>query len=249
MAVYCAKCGTMVDPGAKFCQSCGAPAPQPVQAAAPPSYTPPPPPQNQWAPPPPGQQPPPYTAQAPMAPPPKKSGGALKIILIALGVIVVLFVVGIIGIGLFVKKTVLDNVSVKEGPGGKAEVSINTPGGQLKLSSKNDITEEKLGVPIYPGAKADEGAGSISFTGSDEKGSGTFGGASFTTTDSVDKVVDFYKSKLGSKVTVLDTTSEDKHSVVLSVGSEKSWKTITIQDEGNGITKIAVASLMGSTPQ
>lgn len=250
MAVYCAKCGTMVDPGAKFCQSCGTPAPTPVQAAAPPSYAPPPPPQAQWAPPPPGQQPPAYPAQAPMAPPPpKKSGGALKVILIALGVIVILVVVGIIGISLFVKKTVLDNISVKEGPGGKGEISINTPGGQLKLSSKNEISEEKLGVPIYPGAKADEGAGSISFTGTDEKGSGTFGGAAFTTTDSVDKVVEFYKSKLGSKVTVLDSTSEGKHSVILNVATEKSWKTITIQDEGTGVTKITVTSLMGNSPQ
>jgi hypothetical protein len=179
---------------------------------------------------------------------PRKSGGALKVILIAVGVIVVLIVIGIVGVGLFIKKAVLDNVSVKEGPGGKTEVTLNTPTGKLKIDSKSEITEEKLGVPIYPGARAEEGAGSISFSGEGDK-SGTFGGASFTTTDSIDKVVEFYKSRLGSKVTVLDTTSEGKHSVILNVSAQNSWKTIAIEDSGNGVTKIAVSSIVGTKPQ
>jgi hypothetical protein len=180
--------------------------------------------------------------------PPQKSGGALKVILIAVGVIVVLIVIGIVGVGLFIKKAVLDNVSVKEGPGGKAEVTLNTPAGKLKIDSKSEITEEKLGVPIYPGARAEEGAGSISFSGEGDK-AGTFGGASFTTTDSVDKVIEFYKGRLGSKVTVLDSTSEGKRSVILNVSAENSWKTIAIEDSGNGTTKIAVSSISGTKPQ
>ncbi|MGB7623029.1 MAG: zinc ribbon domain-containing protein [Terriglobia bacterium] len=252
MALYCSKCGTAIVTGSKFCQSCGAPAPQPVQAAPPP---PPPPPQQQWVapppvPPPPQQQqwaPPAYAAGQP-APPPKKSGGALKVILIALGVIVILIVVAVVGAGLFIKKAVLDNVSVKEGPGGKAEVSINTPKGQIKLNAKSEVSEEKLGVPIYPGAQAEEGSGSFSISGEGAKG-GTFGGASFTTRDSVDKVVEFYKGRLGSKVNAFDSTSEGKHTVVLNVSAQDSWKTITIADEGTGVTKISVASLSGNSPQ
>lgn len=228
MASFCGSCGKTIEGGSKFCPSCGAPA-----AATPP------PPQQQWA--------PPAASSQPVATVPKSSG-ALKIILMALGVIVVLIVVFVVGVGLFFKKTVFDNVSVKNGPGGKAEISINTPGGQVKLNAHGNITEEKLGVPIYPGAKAEEGAGTVSFTGNDEKG-GLFGGASFTTNDSAQKVVDFYKSKLGNKVTVLETTSEGKHSVVLNVSTPNAWKTITIEDEGNGVTKIAVASIAGNTPQ
>jgi zinc ribbon protein len=253
MALFCSKCGTAIVTGSKFCQSCGTPAPQPMQAAPPPPM--PPPPQQQWAAPPPvpppqqQQQwaPPPYAAGQP-GPPAKKSGGALKVVLIVLGVIVILIVVGVVGVGLFIKKTVLDNVSVKEGPGGKAEVSINTPKGQIKLNTKQEISEEKLGVPIYPGAKAEEGAGSFSITGEGEK-SGTFGGASFTTTDSVDQVVEFYKGRLGNKVNAFDSTSGGKHTVVLNVSTQNSWKTITIEDEGTGVTKIAVASLSGNSPQ
>lgn len=238
MPMFCGKCGKPMEAGTKFCPSCGAVAAPPAQAVPPPPVAPQ---QPQWTPPP---------AAAPMqaGAPPAKSGGALKIILIALGVIVILVVVSIIGVGLFLRRVVHDNVSVKEGANGKAEVSINTPGGQLKVSSKPEISEEKLGVPIYPGAQAAEGAGSVSFTGTDNK-SGTFGGAAFTTTDSMDKVVDFYKSRLGSKATVLETTAEGKHSVVLNVTNENSWKTITIEDEGNGTTKIAVASISGNTPQ
>lgn len=241
MAQFCGKCGTAIQPGSKFCPSCGALASVPVQPAAP---SPPPPmagpPQQQYAPP---------AYAAPGQPvPPRKSGGALKVILIAVGVIVILIVIGIVGVGLFIKKAVLDNVSVKEGPGGKTEVTLNTPTGKLKIDSKSEITEEKLGVPIYPGARAEEGAGSISFSGEGDK-SGTFGGASFTTTDSIDKVVEFYKSRLGSKVTVLDTTSEGKHSVILNVSAQNSWKTIAIEDSGNGVTKIAVSSIVGTKPQ
>ncbi len=231
--MFCAKCGTQLQTGVRFCQSCGAP----VTQAATASPTPQP---SQVTP------PPATGGQAPA--PPRKSGGALKVILIALGVIVILFVLVIVGIGIFVKKAVLDNVSVKEGPGGKAEVSINTPGGQLKVSSHPEITEEKLGVPIYPGAKADEGAGTLTFSGNDQKG-GTFGGASFTTSDSMDKVVDFYKGRLGGKVTTVESTSSGKHTVVLTVATENAWKTITIEDQGNGITKIAVASITGRSPQ
>jgi hypothetical protein len=239
MAMFCGKCGTAIQPGSKFCGSCGALSPQlPVPAApAPPQPSP------HWTPP----------AQAgpgqPMAaPPPVKSGGALKVVLIILAGFVVLVVIVVVAAGLFIRKTVLDNVSVKEGPGGKAEVSINTPGGQINLNAKTEITEEKLGVPIYPGAQAIEGAGTLTFTGADSKG-GSIGGAAFTTSDSLEKVVDFYKSRLGNKVNVFEATSQGKHSVVLNVSAQNAWRTITVEDEGNGVTKIAVASMVGSAPQ
>lgn len=244
MPLFCGKCGKPIEAGGKFCPSCGATVQSPAQSVPPPPMTSPQQPsQPQWT-------PPAYTAPGQPVPPPQqqKSGGALKVILIVLGIIVILIVVVVVGAGLFIKKAVLDNVSVKEGPGGKAEVSINTPGGQIKLNSRTEITEEKLGVPIYPGAKANEGAGTLSFTGADSK-SGTFGGATFTTSDPVEKVIEFYKGRLGNKITVLDSTSEGKHSVVLNVTTQNSWKTITIEDEGNGATKITVASISGSTPQ
>ena len=169
--------------------------------------------------------------------------------MIVLGVIVILIVVAVVGVSLFIKKTVLDNVSVKEGPGGRAEVSINTPKGQIKLNSKADISEEKLGVPIYPGARAEEGSGSFSISGGEGEKGGTLGGATFTTTDSIDKVVEFYKSRLGNKVSAFDSASGGKHTVVLNVAIQNGWKMITIEDEGTGVTKIAVASLSGNSPQ
>jgi hypothetical protein len=218
-----------------------------------------PPPPQQWAAPPPGSPPqqqqqwtpPPYAAGQPVPSPQLKSGGALKVLLIIAGVLVVLIMLGIGGfmyVSWRAARAIRDNISVKEGPGGKAEVSIKTPSGQIKLNAKPEISEEKLGVPIYPGARAEEGSGSFSITGEGEKG-GTFGGASFTTTDSVDKVVEFYKGRLGNKVSAFDSTSGGKHTVVLNVSSQNTWKTITIEDEGTGVTKIAVASLSGNTPQ
>ncbi len=191
---------------------------------------------------------PPPPSTVPAAPAPAKSGSALKIILISLAVIVILVVVGVVGVGLFVTKVVHDNVSIKEGAGGKGEVSINTPAGKLNVSSKPNISEAELGVPIYPGATQQEGTGSISFQGSDQK-SGSFGGAAFTTTDAFEKVVDFYKQRLGSKASVWETTDQGKRSAVLSVTLENSSRTIVIEDQGNGVTKIAVSSISRATPQ
>ena len=214
MAIYCANCGNQIRTGGKFCQGCGAPVPQPSPAEVMPQA------------------------------PPRKSGGALKVVLITLGIIFTLFVVSMAGLVFFVKRAVHNNFSVKEGPNGQAEVSVNLPGGKLNISSKGKLSEEQLGVPIYPGAQAAEGSGSVSFSGSEEK-SGSFSVATFTTEDDLDQVVTFYKDKLGSKVTAVESTDEEKHTAVLKVATEHALKTITIEEQDNGTTKITIASAVG----
>lgn len=66
MDIFCAKCGSRIEGGAKFCQNCGNPAPEPMQAAPPPPPPPPQPPPQRWAPPPP--------PQGQWAPPPSPPG-------------------------------------------------------------------------------------------------------------------------------------------------------------------------------
>jgi len=238
MAIYCEHCGTQIKTGGKFCQACGSPVPQPAQAAAPPM---PPPPSFQ-------EQASPYWASSappPVSPPPRKSN-ALKVVLITLGVLFILVMVSLIVIGIFVRRA-LDNVSVKSGPNNQAEVAVNLPGGKLNISAKGEISEEKLGVPIYPNAKLAAGTGSVSVSGGDEKSSGSFSTATLTTTDSFDQVVDFYKDKLGGEAKVVETNEPGKRSAVVKVMAKNVWKAIVIEDDGSGATKIVITSAAGKT--
>ncbi len=243
MPVFCSNCGAQVSGTGKFCSSCGSA----LQAQSQPGSNPPQPPLQPQQPATPGapvsHQGPATTTQA------KKSGGALKVVLIAFGVIAVLVVVFIVGLGMLLKKAFVGNITVKEKPGRQAEVSIAVPGGRLKVTENPQVTEENLGVPIYPGAKVVEDSGSVRFSGGAQKGSATIGGASFTTRDPVNAVVEFYKAKLGKQVNIVESTSEGKHVVVLNVVSDKGWKTITVEDEGNGVTKVAIATMSGSRTQ
>lgn len=234
MTVYCANCGAQIKTGGKFCQACGTPTPQPSGPTEAATMRMPGPPQSQ---PPAAPYAAPLYGEQPMVAPPRKSGGALKIALIVLAVIVAFGAVAIIG-GIYFVKRAVEQAKIETGPGGKAEVSF----GNVKISAGNKVTEEQLGVPIYPGAKAEQGAGGI--TVSKGEGKSTFiGGAIFTTDDSVEQVAEFYQDKLGDKAKMIETTSGDKHEVVLKTVSGDGVKTIVISNDGHSPTKIAIANV------
>jgi hypothetical protein len=165
-------------------------------------------------------------------------------VLISLAVIVVLAVGSVVAGFFFLRRAVTDRIQVEETAGGQ-KVSVNLPGGKVSLAANEEITEEKLGVPIYPGAKAEKGAGSLTISGADEKSAGSFSGATFTTTDSFDEVVAFYKDKLSDKVNVVESTNDGKRVCVLTVSSDRGWKNITIEDQESDGAKIVVASVTG----
>jgi len=214
MAVYCPNCGAQINPGGKFCQACGTPTPQ----ASGPS---------------PGQ----YAYQQPTPQAPPKSGGALKVVLIVLAVIIALGAVGIIGAVYWVKRAV-EHAKIETGSDGKAEVSF----GGVKISAGNTVTEEQLGVPIYPGAKAGQGAGGITMAKGEGK-SVFIGGATFTTDDSVEQVAEFYKNKLGDTAMKIENYQGSKQGVVFKIVSKEALRTITISNNGNDPTNIVIANV------
>ena len=219
MAIYCANCGTQIKTGGKFCQACGTAVQQPWQPTEAPTF-----------------QQPMMSAQAMVTPPPRRSNNFMKIALIVCSVIVALTLISIIGAALFIRQAV-KQVKINE-DGGKTEVSI----GGMKLSAENKVTEEQLGVPIYPGAKAAAGTGSFSFSTNNGK-SAFVGGATFTTEDSVEKVAEFYKDKLGNAAEVAQTISNNNHSVVLQAKTESGFKNIVISNDGSGATKIVISNI------
>jgi hypothetical protein len=182
-------------------------------------------------------QPVPVPAQS--APPPVKTGpSALKIILIVVLVFVGLGILGAGAVGFMIWR-VAHSVHVS-GPNG--QYTVNTPGGTITANSNQSYTSADLGTDVYPGAESHNGGMKMSMpTGSSVT-------AIFTTSDSKDQVLGFYKGKFGSDATVLDFGS----SAILTVKkSEQESVTVTVTantSQNGGKTQIAISHTIVTKP-
>lgn len=183
MASFCTKCGASLNPGSQFCTACGAPQASAVTPPAAP-YTPPPA----------GFQPNP-AGPIPGAAAPASS--AVKVVLIVVGVVVALGIVGI-SIFAFTIWRVAHAVHV-EGNGDK--VTLHTPGGTFSANQSTSYSASDMGIDLYPGAEGQHGGSKI------ETPNGSVMTGVFTTSDSKDQVVSFYKSKMGSGASVYDSAN------------------------------------------
>ena len=165
----------------------------------------------------------PFAAAPQPAAAPAKSGGSslLKIVLIIVGVLVLLvvMVVAVIGYGVYkVHKAIHMNSST-------GSMTVNTPGFAMNADSGMKFTAEELGTDIYPGAEPSKsGNMRMNIAGS------SIVSATFLTSDPKEKVVDFYKSKLGS-----DSTSMDfgPSAILTAKKSDQDQVTVTISQEAN----------------
>ena len=229
VAIYCGKCGAEVPTDKQFCANCGTPV---VAATAVPAYAPP-----TYAPvatsaPPPGYAPPPPPPSYPgaVAPPPAQSGGALKIILIVVAIFVGLGILGAAAVGFTVWRVA--HAFHTSGPNG--EVTVDTPGGKITANSTEHYSASELGTDIYPGAQPAKGSMRMTLP------TGSVITAIYTTTDSKDQVVSYYKSKLGGESSVFDNANSavlslqkgQKETIMVTVSQNES------QDEGK--TRIAI---------
>ncbi len=117
-------------------------------------------------------------------------------------------------------------------------VELTTPGGTFSAGD-TAVSASDLGVDLYPGANQQKGAVRISTP----KGSTVT--AVFETGDSLDKVLSYYKDKLGSGASVFQS---DKSAVLtLADDAKKTSVMVTISNEDNdGKTKIAIMHSVGS---
>ncbi|MGA3070912.1 MAG: hypothetical protein ABSD43_11915 [Terracidiphilus sp.] len=228
MTSFCAKCGAEVSADKQVCAACGAPtgAWTPVAASAQPVAAP-------------GQ---PVAAPAqPIAPPAKSGPSALKIVLIVVAIIVGL---GILGVGAFsyVIYRAVHGIHVS-GSGQNAQVTMNTPGGTFTANSSEKFDASDLGTDLYPGAEAGKGGARMTLPG------GSWVSAVFVTSDSKDQVVSFYKSRLGSEVSVYESAD----SAVLSAQKSKQESVIVTvtanKSEYNGKTQIAIVHTISTKAQ
>ena len=208
---FCNSCGASLTPGTRFCNKCGAgiTASSPAPAAAP--VTPAP------------------AASAPVAPAPTGGSSALKIVLIIVAIIVVLGILSVAGVSYFVYHVARSTRVHQQGD----NVKVETPFGTVETSQDADKVAKDLGVDIYPGAKAQKNGTSSTSFGSIH----TVAGA-FTSSDSLDKVCEFYKSKFPNAMT---TTSDQGHCAIVA-NDQSNMITINVEADGN-TTKLQITNV------
>ncbi len=94
-------------------------------------------------------------------------------------------------------------------------VTVRSSEGTMKMG-KDVVDVASLGVPIYAGAKQDEGALSVS----GEKGTAQM--TAFTTPDSFDKVYAFYHSKMPAGSEKMKVNSGDSSVAEFITGDDKA---------------------------
>ncbi len=163
----------------------------------------------------------PQSPRPPSAPlPPRTGSHLLTISLLVLALIVVVSILTVV-IGIrFLARGV--KVNVADAGAGKKEVSIKTPVGSLEVTQ--DVNEARLGLPIYPGAQRVMGPGSANVNiAFGNEGGVRVVAARFQTSDSLEKVRDFYKQRLGAEVTKFTEKNQDGSTVfeIKRPGQEK----------------------------
>jgi hypothetical protein len=169
------------------------------------------------------------SAPLPAAPPMQKGGSsALKIILIILGVFVflVVLVIAVIGYGVYKVK---QSIHVNKDTGA---ISSSIPGLAMNSDPGMKFTSTELGTDIYPGAEASK-SGNLRMN----IGGSAVVSATFLTSDSKDKVVDFYKDKLGANSTSMDFGGS---AILSEKKSDQDQVSVTISAESEGKTQIHI---------
>jgi hypothetical protein len=159
-------------------------------------------------------------AATPVSPSPTGGSSALKIILIVVAVIVGIGILGIATVGI-VGYRIAKSAHVRQE--GK-HVKVETPFGNVETSQDPDQAAKNLGVDTYPGAEVQKNGAS----------SATFGAihtvtANFESSDSVDKVCSFYKSRFPN---AMATTSDQNRCTIVS-NDQKNMVTINIEPSGD----------------
>ena len=165
----------------------------------------------------------------PPSPPPTGGSSALKIILIIIAVVVGLGILSVGAFSFFVYHIAKSSHITQEGDHAKAE----TPFGSFESSKDPEQTAKDLGVDVYPGAQVQKNG-----TASVTLGNMHTVAANFESSDSVDKVCAFYKSKFPNSTV---NTSDQNHCTIVS-SDQKNMITINVQASGD-TTKFQITSV------
>ena len=102
--------------------------------------------------------------------------------------------------------------------------NYDLPGDTLSRRRQVKLTEDDIGIPFYPGAKAAH-SGKLMQTGEEE---GEFVQVAFTTPDSVDKVKAFYQEKLAGVKTPMEISTAESRMVQMVAEDGDTQKSVVI---------------------
>ena len=172
------------------------------------------------------------SSTAAAAPTPAAAGGnsgALKTILIIVGAIVLIGVVGIASLTFIGLRLARHSRVMQDGE----HVKVETPFGTAETSKDPEEAAKELGVDVYPGAESQKEGSSTA----------TFGrvrtvSAAFQSSDSVDKVCAFYRSKFPSAT----VSSSDRNRCTIVSNDPPNMITINVEPNGDG-SRFQIASV------
>jgi hypothetical protein len=173
---------------------------------------------------------PPSTVVPPAVPAARSGSSAVKIVLIIVGVIVLLGGLGIASLTFMALHFARNSHVAQQGD----HVKVETPFGNVETSRDPDKAVEYLGDDVYPGAEVQKNGASVAAFGSNRAIT-----AAFQSSDSVDKVCGFYRSKFpASKV----TSSSQGHCTIVSNDSNHMI-TIEVESSDDGC-KFQISSVI-----
>jgi zinc-ribbon domain len=207
---FCNSCGTSIAPGTRFCSKCGAAilASSPAPASVLPTAVAPT---------------PPVPAPAP------NSGGALKAILIIVGVVVLVGILALTSLAFFAWRVARHAHVTRDGD----NVKVETPFGSVRTTNDPEEAARNLGVDLYPGAQTQkEGSASVTF------GSVHTVSLNAETTDSLQQVCDFYRSRFPNAM----VTTTDANQCTIVSNDHKNMITINAKVDGDK-TRIVISNV------
>jgi hypothetical protein len=163
------------------------------------------------------------------APPAAGSSSATKVVLLVVAVIISLGIVAVIAVSVIGYHFAKNSRVTQNGQ----NVKVETPFGTFSANDPEQAVHD-LGVDVYPGAQVlKTGSASVSF------GNVQTVTANFETTDSVEKVCSFYKSKFPTA----NVTSSDPDRCTIASTDQKNAVTVNVQSV-DGKTKFQIASVI-----
>lgn len=167
----------------------------------------------------------PAPGPTPVATPSKGGSSALKIVLIIVAVIVVIGILGLASIG-FIGYRIAKSTHVRDENG---NVKVDTPFGKVETSSDPAQVAKDLGIDVYPGAEIQKGGAATATFGTIHTVTATF-----TSSDSLDKVCAFYKERVvNPMVSNTDSTHcnfmSNDHQSTITVNAQADGDTVKVQ--------------------
>jgi hypothetical protein len=158
------------------------------------------------------------------------------------GVMLAVLILGVLGIATLVTTGlyVADHVRVTERDA-RGETTVETPFGSVHVRDNARFDPKHMGVPIYPGAIREEDSrklASFRFDFGDVHKAFAVSAATYRTSDSIDRVTDFYRAELPHWL----ISQKEDGGLQLSF-TRHGYKRFVAICEDDGETRIALASV------